>query len=122
VCFLELEAKNQDGFKTFMDSLNVLQSVLPNSIPRIWVTASALTESNSPYKDAYVKRLITASTNHRAVIRALNHPVLRKAVDDLMKIPLFDITVAHFSFWTNGGGCTVYNLLIFILPNTDCLK
>ena len=105
--FLDFESNDQDGFKTFMDSLNVFQSILPNSVARIWATASG-GQSGSQSRDKYIKRVIPASTNHRAVIRALNHPILREAVDNLIKIPLFDITVAHFSYWTNTGGCTVF--------------
>lgn len=104
---VEFETQNTAHFKTFMDSLNVIQNILPNTISQIWATASALTVSKSQYRDSYVKRLIPATTNHRAVIRALNHTALREAVDTLIKIPFFEVTVANFAHWTSLGGFSV---------------
>ncbi|KAF9513941.1 hypothetical protein BS47DRAFT_1392837 [Hydnum rufescens UP504] len=103
----ELESSNTTLFKTFIDSLNVIPTILQNSLTDVWSTASALTATGSSYRDFYVKTLISRPTIHRPLLRALNHPMLREAIDNLIKIPLFELQIFDFSYWTNNGGCTI---------------
>lgn len=90
-----------------MDSLNVMPHILPNAMSQIWATASTLTSAASANRDDYVKRVIPAPTNFRAVIRALSHPRLRDAIDKLNKLPFFELSVANFAHWMTFGGSTV---------------
>jgi hypothetical protein len=104
---LEFGTSNKELFKTFMDSLNVIPSMLENSPNQIWITASSYTTAKSPNRDAYIQSVIPHSTSYRGVIRALNNNKLRETIDHLIKIPMFELTISNLNFWSSLGSTTV---------------
>jgi hypothetical protein len=73
----------------------------------IWIASSALTREESPFRDAYTKTVVPTATNRRALHRALNHEGLRTAIDQLIKIPTFDLSYPSLIHWSAQGGATV---------------
>ena len=103
----EFELAGGELFKTFMDSLNVVPSILENSPNQIWINGSSYTVANSSNRDAYIRSVVPQSTSFRGVIRALNHTRLREAVDSLIKIPMFELTISNLNLWSSLGSATV---------------
>ncbi|KAF9513949.1 hypothetical protein BS47DRAFT_1392844 [Hydnum rufescens UP504] len=108
----KFENEKQVLFHTFMDSFNLIQTILPNALIEIWRTGSAPTAMESPYRYMYIKRLVSAPTNYCALLRALSQPKLRKAIDILIKILLYEPSVANAVYWTSNGGSTIWAAIL----------